>query len=693
MEIKDSHIREAEAFLIGGNRFDEDERVPFIKNLETCDLLAVPGSGKTTTLQAKLYCLAKQMPFADGSGILVLSHTNKAVEEIERKLKDHCPQLFQYPNFVGTVQSFVNDFLTKPHYSTCNRQKIEVIDTDYFNSRFKALALTTWVAITETKQLFRTPNIDWLYNFNIGYNGTERFIYNRDDFNPIVINKPRGRTKPCNYHDWDDQTKKLIEGDLIKLKRIIFSYGILAFEDCYFYGDRYIACHPQITTILQNRFKYIFIDETQDLEQYQLDVIESIFNTDGSTCVIQRIGDTNQSIYNSGKGVKETCDWHPRENRLYLTKSYRLTPEIANVVDYFTLDKRDVDDVGRPRFSVDGLRKLDNPIPLYLIIFDKDTVDKLIPQFKELITSYNLYNGEDGHNAKNGFKVIGWSGIWKDEDNKGKLRLENIFPQEYKTAKAQQSTKNCLCDYLIHDPNEITLSKYQDNILTALCAILSLADRKMAIVRRGQTIEKYYTDQLLLKKLYSESLVPGGILSEQDLLEFQSRLFSWSFAIATHQDIESVYNEFKAFVINSLSQWFGFNVSEPIQQFLGEKYEIRIFDAPVLPLEVNTPHIEICSVHSVKGQTHCATMYVETSYHNYETEKKQIVDCLQKKPHTLLSAKSVKRSIEAIKMMYVGFSRPTHLLCFAVLKENLNADQIKYFKDKKNGWVLCNLTK
>ena len=88
MTIRDRHIKEAEAILINGKTFDKDERVPFIKNLETRDLLAVPGSGKTTALQAKLYCLAKQMPFDDSSGILVLSHTNKAVEEIEKKLKN-----------------------------------------------------------------------------------------------------------------------------------------------------------------------------------------------------------------------------------------------------------------------------------------------------------------------------------------------------------------------------------------------------------------------------------------------------------------------------------------------------------------------------------------------------------------------------------------------------------------------------
>lgn len=49
---------------------------PNIRNLNTIDLQAVPGSDKTTVLLAKF-------PFVDGSGVLVLSHTNAAIDEIK----------------------------------------------------------------------------------------------------------------------------------------------------------------------------------------------------------------------------------------------------------------------------------------------------------------------------------------------------------------------------------------------------------------------------------------------------------------------------------------------------------------------------------------------------------------------------------------------------------------------------------
>ena len=73
-------------------------------------------------------------------------------------------------------------------------------------------------------------------------------------------------------------------------------------------------------------------------------------------------------------------------------------------------------------------------------------------------------------------------------------------------------------------------------------------------------------------------------------------------------------------------------------------------------------------------------------------KKKQVIDALKKESHSLLTSKNTKRSIEAFKMMYVGFSRPTHLLCFAMHKNNLNDECSHFFGDERNGWKLIDLT-
>jgi superfamily I DNA/RNA helicase len=136
INITDSHIEEIERKF--GFSFD-DESKEFIKCLKTKDIQACPGAGKTTSLVAKLDIIAQHMPFKDNSGILVLTHTNVAVDEIKKKLGLNAKTLLSYPNHVGTFQSFVNKFLAIPFYIHILKKRPERIDTDIFYKKFEAI--------------------------------------------------------------------------------------------------------------------------------------------------------------------------------------------------------------------------------------------------------------------------------------------------------------------------------------------------------------------------------------------------------------------------------------------------------------------------------------------------------------------------------------------------------------------------
>ncbi len=73
--ITDEDISSAEQILLPDGKTFDDERKAYIKRLDTLDLQAVPGSGKTTVLLAKLIILETYLPLHDGSGILIISHT------------------------------------------------------------------------------------------------------------------------------------------------------------------------------------------------------------------------------------------------------------------------------------------------------------------------------------------------------------------------------------------------------------------------------------------------------------------------------------------------------------------------------------------------------------------------------------------------------------------------------------------
>ena len=86
--------------------------------------------------------------------------------------------------------------------------------------------------------------------------------------------------------------------------------------------------------------------------------------------------------------------------------------------------------------------------------------------------------------------------------------------------------------------------------------------------------------------------------------------------------------------------------------------------------------IEITSVHAVKGQTHCATLYLESYFQkdgnganakSYESQrlKDQFLG-------TQIQSNVGDRVKQSAKMAYVGFSRPTDLLCVAVHKDRFD---------------------
>jgi len=688
MEINDEHIKEAESLIIGGQEFDKKERVPFIKNLESLDLLAVPGSGKTTALMAKLYCLSKHLPFKDGSGILVLSHTNAAVNEIKKQLKPICPKLFNYPNYVGTIQSFVSTFFVNPYYSQffdCGGLRVD--ESVYFKEIDHALSKE----YSSEVGYFKNSNKGIFFDARFWFDDNlETIITTGISKIPLSIPVPQKWIREHNAETKKEKVLNFITQTKIKL----IKQGILHYDDCYYIAMKYIIKKPEVITLFQSRFRYVLIDEMQDLEKFQIDFIDKIFFSITSPTIIQRIGDINQSIFNSGKKVKIQADWQPR-NQMYLNDSNRLTPEISGIVNCFTLDRQQ-DEHGNSRFIVNGIRNIANSIKPHLIIFNEDTKGRLESKFADLIIGFSLHTIPEAQ--KYGFKIIGWNAKWEDgEEHNNKLRLENIFPKYRKDIESSKESFDSLSKHLqCFDKTKKTLEPARKAILNALIAILRYENKTYPTIVRGKEVNRFYTKNELIKA------VQNRIITD-DYENFKLNLYTWSFALMTIADCKDVYTSIKYFIQNEFKNWFELAISQETTNFLGEQF-IKITADVTNDLGYPQMDIKIAigTVHSAKGQTHCATMYVETSYHDYETKKLTIVakKATSTKPEIILPnpllgqehsyrvGKDI-RAKESLKMMYVGFSRPTHLLCFAVLKDNIGDNLDGY---KNAGWEIVDIT-
>ena len=236
IDITESDIEYAKKILLAEGQNFDDERRAFIKNLEVIDLQAVPGSGKTTALLAKLLILERKLPFADNSGILVLSHTNTAIDEIKHKIKLYCPKLFRYPNFIGTIQSFVDEFLAIPYYTTICKKKPVRIDNEIYEERVNHILQNRWLpkynlSLDDLKKIqnIKMANQDLFKNIRLDTNDVGEIILIKElnDKEKLNVKKPKGA-------DYSNEEKEKLYKWFLSFKKNILKQGILHFDDAYF---------------------------------------------------------------------------------------------------------------------------------------------------------------------------------------------------------------------------------------------------------------------------------------------------------------------------------------------------------------------------------------------------------------------------------------------------------------------------
>jgi hypothetical protein len=641
--------------------------------METCDLLAVPGSGKTTALQAKLYCLCQSMhaQLKAGQGILVLSHTNVAVEEIRKKLLLRCPKLFEYPNFVGTIQDFVDTFLAIPCYRQKYGRSISRIDSTIYQAEF--LKQLHFKKKDKVWNYFYKVNEEYLpkiaNTFDIKVNSLDSFSewdYSNDKAFSVMKKPP----KTWKKEDVDVNINHILS-ELRGIKGTLWKNGILSYNDCYSFASFYLFKIPKLKQILCNRFPLVFIDETQDLQTHQLEIIDRIFMTAG-VC-IQRVGDINQSIFHQGSEGKD-CPWQLRAKCLTFNKSFRLTGEVGNVVSPFARK------LPNTNFLIKGDRSLKNKIAPYILIYDYEHRDALLKRYVELIQFWDLMSTIEA--KMYGFHVIGWNVSWQDGELKdnNKLRLCDLY-QEYSTIKEQSKTIfDNLSEYIYsaqNKRNSFQLKKLIDNII---CESFRLAGFMNSLTVKGRKYETLFSIDSLKKFISSQE---ESFVDEYNMLCYQcvKSLYNFDYNIAYTKILKLIYTLFEHLNIDK----------ESIVNFISNDVTPNIHKS-VEPNDQMTITLSFENVHKIKGQTHCATLYIETCYQGkYESQhlvkKKRVDNPFYGENDNLPKGVHVN---SALKVLYVGMSRPTHLLCYAMHKSSFQLYDVNRLRDM--GWIVEDIT-
>lgn len=664
IKVTPEDIAYTELLLLKPRQTFDEERLRFIKNFKTLDLQAVPGSGKTTALLAKLLILEKHLPLEKNRGILVLSHTNAAVNEIKNRIGHHCPKLFSHPNFVGTIQSFTDNFLAIPSYLTKYKQKPVRIDDEIYN---ETISRIFYYNKKDFKEQEKKNAIYYNTNFKVLF--SLRFVFKNGSFNlvrsisgePLVIKTPPKRLEKFTKNEID----RIAEW-LYKTKLKVLETGILNYDDAYLLADVILTEIPSYKALIQNRFKHVFVDEMQDMEKHQFDLLERIFADDNCSSFYQRLGDVNQSIYSKSLDAEEI--WKQRAEKMFINGSHRLSKPIANIVEKLALTSTEVQ--GRMKNN-DGSNLTIKPL---LICYDIERITDVIPifsdQIKKLIDKELIIPNE-----ANKYEAVGWR---KHHDDINKTCISDYWPNFKTREKFKKIDYDTLEDYLKFIENgKQTLEANRKSILNSLNRILYI-----------EGIRDEYSRVFTISKLikYFKALPTN----EYDL--FKLNLYNWSLAIE-NGTMDIVLDEIKTYIPHFLTCFSRqINYSKDFINESSSNEQVASPDESAQYLDKNGLRVNISTVHSVKGQTHTATLYLETFFSkgagNYESERlqNQVLGIPIKKYLDNYKGGSVDKIIQSARMAYVGFSRPTHFLCFAV--ESSRVDKLFKEIDRKDWDVL-----
>lgn len=641
-EITDEDIRHVEKLLERLNvDFSDDQRQEAIKTLETKDIRACPGSGKTTLLVAKLAILARKWPHSH-QGICVLSHTNVAREQIIEKLPVSSSQrLLSYPHFVGTIQSFIDRFVAIPACLARFRCTPSIDDV-----RFRSAAQ---------------------YEYNGGQYGTLRGWLSHQRNREEIIGNLRFRCDDDGILKVDLSETGLTDENgssykqLQTLKEKVSEKGVFRFNDMFALAKWYMTEYPGIVDLVAERFPLVFIDEMQDTDALQDDVLFQLF---GTKSILQRFGDPNQAIFeNSSAKVQSSF---PSEGYLTIEKSYRVSSSIAEMIERMCLIPQ----------KIEGNEEKAN-LKHTIILFNEATIKDVLDNFGELVLR------ECGNFPSAKVRAVGAVGKKRENQKKFPYSITDYWPGYTSKKSVEQRKQETFDEYVRLAAEKIQLTKScgdgRDVLLDGLVEVLRLQECRTPE-------ERYYTHRKLVESLKNHA---------GDSLKYLSQfLYKHCQLLIANETSDGA--QLASDVKQVLAPLLNGNWNKNVDDFLSSKPSDSVSNAgdsedvpprggrvvnvyKYIGTDQKSLDIPITTIHQAKGQTHHATLVLET----FVLHKHDLKDLL----HFLLGERPEdidELQEKYLKQIFVAMSRPKYLVCIAMNEAHLSEEEINKLEDL--GW-------
>ena len=644
---------------------DDEDRISVLETMRSIDVQACPGSGKTTLIAAKLILLAKKWPFRH-QGVCVLSHTNVAKDEIVDRLKRsntiEAQRLLSYPHFIGTIQEFVGKFVALPLIRSAGIS-INLVDTDTcVNLIYSKLPVRTRTYIDKKSQY---SNV--LYDFDLAY-ADGKISLNVPTF-------PNGSTSQA-YRDLLSVRKKLIKGGYF-FYRDIFSFALMALRE-----------NAGLPSILRQRFPCVFLDEMQDTQKFQDDLLREIFSLGDPSHIVQRFGDPDQAIFH-GIGNEEPNESFNGKSQaemdFVIHKSHRFDGILADKVKPLSLNEIPLETELSAEALSDRFKThaSGGDFEHTIVVFNNETLIDVITCFAQIVSHQftDQYKRSPGFSAK----VVGAVGNVIDP-TKDQLKIGHYWPSYDKTKAKTKFEETSLLEAVRYCRQSSSIDwaeKYK-----------FLVDRILKLLRTARKLDgngQYFSSSTLRDSLKDrmewDNFRKCIHLMLSDTVEIDQQFWEDTCALLTRLlelgQIPSQAIEYLAFS----------EEPTPVGVANGEQHQEGVFVTSSPDNKIKHPYgfeIELSTIHGVKGETHDATLVVETKNYTFDLEKMlpYLTGELPSASVPNSQMKEIPNSRRANKVFmrqfYVAMSRPRHLLCLALHSDRISEDYKELLMEK--GW-------
>lgn len=625
-----------------------DPRLGVLRANATLDVEACPGSGKTTLLVAKLAILARHWKTAE-RGICVLSHTNAARREIEKKLgaTSEGQRLLSYPHYVGTIHGFVNEYLALP-WLRSKGITIEAVDDEIcLNWRWRKLPIKTRRALEK-----RRESVHWL-----------RYQNSEFDLGDI----PWGKGGVLGRESATYQ-------DMQRVCRESYESGMFCHDEMFTWASDLLDRHPEVTRHLRQRFPLLMIDEVQDNSESQSRLLQRIFMAGDHTVTRQRFGDQNQAIYAyEGQDGAATDSFPIEDIKRTIPNSYRFGNSVAALANPLGVSPHGL--VGQGGVGLGGEPELVGRHAIFLIDDDSAgrVIDEYVAYIRQEFGAAELSSGD--------FTAVGAVHRTHKNDNLP-FSVKHYWPEYDPEISGAEPRPNTLLQYLAAGRRLAELSgetnDFVEKLAEGVLRLARLMAPETAIATRKRNhryVMELLEGNLEVLEAYLNlvrTFAVSRLFPAQDRWEAEYRqLFEAVARVLSSADaIPAAASEFLA--------WSGIGGVDAAKS----KRNNVLMDATQEP----TIKVRVGSIHSVKGETHTATLVLETFYYKHHLK--------ELKPWLLGQTQGGNGRSDRIKqrlrLHYVAMTRAARLLCLAMRADAFDNAEIDILRG--NGWRVARVT-